>query len=78
MYVYAALISILRAVGGQVQRCTWTRLGQGGEDALDALSCRSLSAKEPIIPGLYNSREGRCSAAPGRGWDRVAKMHRMP
>jgi len=26
---------------------------QGEKDALDALSCRSLSAKEPLIIGLF-------------------------
>ena len=26
---------------------------QGGEDAEDALNCRSLSAKEPLITGLF-------------------------
>ena len=26
---------------------------QGGEDAYDALKCRSLSAKTPLITGLF-------------------------
>jgi len=26
---------------------------QGGEDPLDALSCRSFFAKEPLITGLF-------------------------
>jgi len=26
---------------------------QGGEDVLDALSCKSLFAKEPVIIGLF-------------------------
>jgi len=26
---------------------------QGGEDLFDALSCRSFSAKEPLITGLF-------------------------
>jgi len=26
---------------------------QGGEDSWDALSCRSFSAKEPLIVGLF-------------------------
>jgi len=29
----------------------------GGEDAQDALSCRSLSAKEPLIIGLFCRKE---------------------
>ena len=38
---------------------------QGGEDPSDALSCRSFSAKEPLIIGLFSAY-------------RVAKTHRMP
>ena len=26
---------------------------QGGEDAKNAMSCRSLSAKEPLVIGLF-------------------------
>jgi len=26
---------------------------QGGQDSLDALSCRSFSAKDPLIAGLF-------------------------
>jgi len=32
------------------------RLLQGGEDSQDALSCRSFSAKEPLIIGLFSGK----------------------
>jgi len=32
------------------------RLTQEGEDARDALSCRSLFAKEPLIIGLFGGK----------------------
>jgi len=40
-----------------ITRSKSTCITQGGEDAYDASSCRSLSAKEPLLIGLFYGKE---------------------
>jgi len=51
---------------------------QGGEDAEDALSCRSVSAKEPLIIGLFYEKRRAIHPIFIHMRYRVAKMQRMP
>jgi len=52
---------------------------QGGENSWDALSCRSLSAKEPLLIGLFWERIQNKGLMCGNGYRyRVVKTHGMP